>query len=444
MSSIGYFQLRLIKEIKFFFNSFKKEKNDIFRLDYFYLCPYGASKGTSRLIFFFKKFLSLKIYITATIKDIYKILRIGEFFIVNLNQNKKYNLIVFNWGELNNFDHQGNFHDKHFNVSSSKCPNVLWVIIYLNNKIPKKIGKNITLICNFKQFFNIKIILKIIFFTIFKKKNFRFFNQEFSYLTLLSNFFLKNTRNFINKNTQKVLMPYEGQPFQNAIFNKIHTYNKKIMTVGYVHSFPSGLPSNYIKRFGCPKKIIVAGEAQKLCFIKYLGWKKKEIQVLPSSRYLKVNKNRMKNSIYLPINFTNNNLIISSLKEIMMKQNIDLCKHKIKIHPHCLNSKKHQNLLLDIKSKIKNLNSSKELKKKDTSVFIGATASVIEALERGVDVYHICEIPEIEAYDEKVWKYLKSERINKNIFKYRIEKKNKLINFGKSLNLYKSYFSIIT
>ena len=48
-------------------------------------------------------------------------------------------------------------------------------------------------------------------------------------------------------------MPYEGQPYQNAIFKKTNERGKQIETVGYIHSFPIGLPSNLAKRPGHPK-----------------------------------------------------------------------------------------------------------------------------------------------------------------------------------------------
>ena len=70
-------------------------------------------------------------------------------------------------------------------------------------------------------------------------------------------------------------MPYEGQPFQNSIFMKIHQLNKKTETVGYVHSFPIGLPTNLIRRAGHPKKIIINSEAQEYCLRNSLCWKKK-------------------------------------------------------------------------------------------------------------------------------------------------------------------------
>ena len=155
-------QLKILKEIKFFFSKYEKCNDLISSLDYFYLCPYGANKGTSRLIFFFDKFLAVKTYIIATIKDLYQSLRIGKFFISNFDKNYQYKTIIFNWGTINDFDDNGNYYDKHFNVKSSSCKKILWVIVYLDNKIPERLSKNITLICNEKKLFNFNNIIDIL------------------------------------------------------------------------------------------------------------------------------------------------------------------------------------------------------------------------------------------------------------------------------------------
>ena len=86
-----------------------------------------------------------------------------------------------------------------------------------------------------------------------------------------------------------------------------------------------------------------------------------------------------------------------------------------------------------------NYSNSSKIKKTNVSIFIGPTASVVEALERNSTVFHICEIPELESYNKKIWKYICTSSIDRNIFKYKLEKKNKLIKFGKNVNLYKSY-----
>jgi len=441
MSLIENLQIDLLKRIKIFFSNYKKKKDIVSSLDYFYFCPYGDFKGTSRLIFFFNKILAIKIYIIASIKDFYNLLKIGKFSILNYNKNYQYKTIVVNWGKLNDFDTKGNFYDKHFNVKSYCCPNTLWVIVYLDNKIPNNIANNIALIIKEKKIFNFKKIIDILLTSIFKKKNINFINQEFSYSSILSNFFLDKTDNFLNKNIKKIIMPYEGQPFQNSIISRAHDYSNKIETVGYIHSFPSGLPSNYVKRYGSPKKIIVTSLAQKFCFNHHLGWKSNKIKILPSSRYLKNNKIDMRNKIYLPIYFSNKKLILSSIKKIILKEKINMKNFVIKNHPHCLQSKKHNAIIQDIKEIITKNSFLKKNDKNDYSIFIGATASVIEALERNTNVYHICENPILESYNKKIWKYINSYSIDSNIFKYTIQKKNKLINLGKSINLYKTYFN---
>ena len=50
-------------------------------------------------------------------------------------------------------------------------------------------------------------------------------------------------------------MPYEGQPYQNAIFKKTNERGKQIETVGYIHSFPIGLPSNLAKDLDIRKNL---------------------------------------------------------------------------------------------------------------------------------------------------------------------------------------------
>ena len=141
MNQIENKQNQKLNKSKNFLKNSKFFKREIIRLVYFYLCPFGISKGTAKLFFFFKKFLSLKIYFLATLKDLYQIVTSGQFFIVNQNNLKKFKTVVVNWGYKTNFDNKGNYYDRHFNVSSAKCLNVKWIIIYLDKQIPQKIKR---------------------------------------------------------------------------------------------------------------------------------------------------------------------------------------------------------------------------------------------------------------------------------------------------------------
>ena len=90
-----------------------------------------------------------------------------------------------------------------------------------------------------------------------------------------------------------------------------------------------------------------------------------------------------------------------------------------------------------IKYILKSTNQNKM--KKNLSIFIGATGSVIEALERKVQAIHICENPTLESYSKKLWKFIQVQKINSYVYKYNILKRNKLIKFGNNVNLYKKY-----
>ena len=147
----------------------------------------------------------------------------------------------------------------------------------------------------------------------------------------------------------------------------------------------------------------------------------------------------MSNKIFLPIQFNSTKLIFLTLKKLILKEKINISSIEVRNHPSCSGSRKHLILISKLK---KIINESKIYRKKKTniSIFIGPTGSIIEALERDVKVYHICEIPETECYNKKIWKYINTTQISEHLFQYKRIKKNKLINLSKSINIYKSYF----
>ena len=52
-------------------------------------------------------------------------------------------------------------------------------------------------------------------------------------------------------NLEKVIIPYEGQPFQQSVFTEIKMTKKEIETIGYDHSVPHSLPLNLFFKNGC-------------------------------------------------------------------------------------------------------------------------------------------------------------------------------------------------
>ena len=78
-------------------------------------------------------------------------------------------------------------------------------------------------------------------------------------------------------------------------------------------------------------------------------------------------------------------------------------------------SKKHidvKNEILLILKKFKKNFSSKSNQK--ISIFLGATSSVLEALENGCKVVHIVSDPVLESYSDKLWPSLKIKKISES------------------------------
>ena len=147
----------------------------------------------------------------------------------------------------------------------------------------------------------------------------------------------------------------------------------------------------------------------------------------------------MRNKIFLPIQLFDIKFILKNIKNLILNTKINFNKIEIKNHPSCSKSHKHLKLIKEIKNMI-NIQKFRKNKNKNISIFIGATGSVIEALERSVEIYHICENPEIEMYNSQIWKYIKTKKIEENIFKYTSVKKGLLINFANTKQIYKKYF----
>ena len=87
----------------------------------------------------------------ATIKDFYKLFKIGSFNFLPAKKIFNYETVIINWASKNDFKKDGSFYDKHFNINSSSCKNVHWVLIYSDYLLPEKLRDNISLIYNKKK-----------------------------------------------------------------------------------------------------------------------------------------------------------------------------------------------------------------------------------------------------------------------------------------------------
>ncbi len=348
----------------------------------------------------------------------------------------KYEKLIVTWAFKDNFDKKGNLIDRYLNIKSDKLNNTIWFVVYMSEKIPKKVGKNIILFTR-----NEKISLNFFKFFKFLISNFIFVFKDLNYfLCSVSNYnffsiqILNKLKPFFTPELKYLLMPYEGQPFQNNIIAFLK--NKKIKTqiIGYIHSPPLALPSNFIYKSFSPDKIILNGKDQIHCFTKLLGWKKSKIRLLPSFRFLK-SVTKVKNIIYLPFAVREPQIILRSLEYLTKNDYINIKNFKAKNHPASFNSKKNL-ILIETIQKLKKNNKINKFKKikGDYLIFIGNSGGIIEALERGSKVIQIVEFPLFDIYSSKIWPSIMRKKINENIYLYSLRKKGNLIKLGNKKN----------
>lgn len=436
--TVSNIQLELIDKAKKYLQKKSYENINVHNSGRCYFIAWAPTPGYAILKLWQKGFKTIFNYLKIFFKDIISISSFYNYYLINeLETNNKYNKIIVSWGLKNYFLSDGSYQDRYFKINSKDTNGALWFLIYDDKVLPEKINNNILIFTRSKNIFKhnffyfLKSIIKKIVSSKFSLK--KFFHRASGY-TEFSDIVWKELKEFIKDDINSIIMPYECQPFQNKIFKKIKKINSKIKTIGYVHAFPAGLPTNYIFRDGSPEKLIVSGDDQYYCFKKYLNWTSSQLKILPSTRYSKISEN-MSGYIYLPYDLPSTNIIIKSLQNLLSNNKVrDVANLVVKNHPLAKNSKKHLKIIREINNLLlKHKNSFLEDSYKNKlSIFIGSTSSPIEALERGVEVLHICDDPVFQSYSSTLWPSIKVKKIDENTYVYQLLKKGNLIQLGGS------------
>ena len=436
--TVSNIQLELIEKAKKYLEKKSTEDINVHSSPLCYFLAWTSTPGYAMLKLWEKGFKSIFSTFKIFFKDIISISSFYNYYLINeLESNKKYNKIIVSWGFKNYFLPDGSYQDRYFKINSNDTNDALWFLVYDDKILPEKINKNILIftrsknILKYNFFYFLKSILRKIILSKFSPK--RFFHKASGY-TEFSDIVWNELKGFINDDVNTIIMPYECQPFQNKIFKKIKKIDNRIKTIGYVHAFPAGLPTNYIFRDGSPEKLIISGTDQLYCFEKYLNWTNSQLKVLPSTRYSKNAKN-MSGYIYLPYDIPSIDIVINSLKNLLDNYGKKIISNLIvKNHPLPKDPKKNLKTIKDINNLfLEHKNSTlKESYKSNLSIFIGSTSSPIEALERGVEVMHICDDPVFQSYTSALWPSIKVKKINENTYKYQLLKKGNLIQLGES------------
>ena len=207
------------------------------------------------------------------------------------------------------------------------------------------------------------------------------------------------------------------------------------MTIGYLHSLLTPLPCELIYRSGAPDLLLVHGESQIKILQTILNWPKSKLLLIDSLRFRLNDSNSLSNKIFLPMTISNANLYIDEFKKLLVNSPVNyFSRFDIKNHPVMMNSKKHlylkrelENIMDLYNNRFTNTSSNKNI-----SIFFGVTAAIFEALEKGLNVIHICSDPVFESHSEKIWPNLKVKQLSKFVFHYNLVLPGKYIIFGQA------------
>ena len=433
---IGNQQTNIISFVKNYIFRCKKIGVDVANSSICYFINSANSPGAATLRNKFKGNKYFLKYLKVIFLNIFAISQLSNYYILKKEKNKKFKKLIISNSVRENFKKNGSYFDSYFQLNSRETKDCLWFLNCVDNFVPDKFDDNLIIFTKKNKLLNINLIFffKRLFKCLYQSKfSFKKVFNEFSFLSEFSNIIThKVLLEIKNGNFEKIINSYEAQPFQNNIFDKVKKINKKIKTIGFYHTTLHPMPTGLIYRSGSPDLLLISGNEQKKYLVKNLNWPNNKIKIIPSFRYKKNNMLNMSGFIFLPYDFFSSNKIIYQFKNYLKsKKNYSINFLKIRNHPHRSNSKKHlalikklEKVLVEYKNKF-----SKKIQRKN-SVFIGSTSSIILALELKVDVVHICEDPVFDSYSQRLWKGLKINHINDNMFEYRLKKRGSFIKFS--------------
>ena len=430
-------QENIVNFVKSEISKLHGKKTNLAKSAYSYFATFGKSIGLAKINLRHFSIFGLIEYFITILKDNINLIRSHNLEIINKNKHTKEKILLVSNASLRDFNSNGQYIDRYFRINSNDHKNIIFILHYLDTEIPLKVQSNIILFRYKKNNF-----FSGLFF--FLKEKFKNKNYETSSYSNFAEKICELIKKTINiSNLDKVIIPYEGQPFQQSVFAEIKMIKKEIETIGYDHSAPHSLPLNLFFRTGAPDTLIVNSKSQFENSVNFLNWPQERVKLAPSLRYKKNDKEDFKNKIFFPYQIFNPKIVLNEFSNFLSQQeDFSLNKLDIKMHPvspFIDKQKKLKNELLTIINKYGNKFNGKN-SNKDTSIFIGATTAIIVALEKNIRVFHLCDNPILDSYSNYMWPKLRINYISQYIFEYMVDEKNNFLTFGDNSEQFNTHY----
>ena len=437
-SKIGDEQLRILQEARNYLDNLSVEKADYTVSSLCYLNSWAPTVGNAKLRFLSCGFRASGCLLYSLAKNLLLISTLSEYVLDPAGSDwSGYDHLVVSWALESDFKNNGSYVDRYFKTCNRDTPRSLWLLISLDGYSPANVDKNIRV---FRRNpgatrYYIGFLMRRVYAAIISAHgNLKRAVHSCSATSVFAEIVADLFRNYLpGTSFRSVIVPYEAQPFQHAIFREAKRFSRQIETVGYLHSALAALPTDFIRRRNAPERLLVHGIGQRRTLEAYLGWKSNSVQVIPSLRYRWNSSSNMGGFVFLPYSFGKEDAILKAFKGFLTCSAEGSLVHlTVKNHPVMDASSRHRRLVRKLSAMIAQFSGkfSEASPGKALSVFIGATASVLEALERGIGVVHICSDPVFESHSETLWPLLEVHAICKNVFRYLLRKPSSYVQLG--------------
>jgi len=387
-----------------------------------YACTWSKGLSYGYLKFLsqknFQNFISLFFFF---LYEFASLIKNSNFSIKIFISKRNFKKLFLTWGQIESFNNKGIYFDSYFLKNSKKNSN-LWFILGDNKLENINKAQNCILFYKKNNFFLNIFNLKILFFGFFLSiKKFFHFSNYHSYIAVNLATSLVDE---IKKNKLKeIVMPYEGQIFQDYLIYKVKQSFPKIKVSCFAHS-SQPMPLHLIYKNIFIDTLYAHSENQLYHLNKKLLWPAHKLKLHKVTKFKKLNLNKFFNKIFLPYGLISIKVILDSLDFLAQRKIIDLNQYSVQNHPKAIYSEKHNQLIKKISEIKKNYKRVK--KKQKTTILIGATGAVPEALQSVDTVIHILDDLVLQSYTSFFWPDIDTIYINDNIVLYSTKNKKKL------------------
>jgi hypothetical protein len=334
--------------------------------------------------------------------------------------------LIVSWALPGDFDAEGHYQDRYLGLSTRESPATLWLLLLIEGAPPARLVQNVRVLHHDARGARARADAGA---PPSRPRARRFSGIVARAHSVADAVSLELRRAPI----RSVIVPYEGQPFQHALMLAAKRQRPNVATLGYMHTVIPAVPTEYIYRSGAPDRLLMNGPGQAEILCQQMGWPPERVHAVQSLRYMRDPEPAYAGCILLPYDCDADVMAGAFERYLRQAGAASMPAWQVRIHPVMISNPRHQALARRLLATVERHRDRVSLRAevaRQTIVF-GATAAVIEALERGFDVVHLCGAPLFEKYSAEIWRHLDVQELAPGAYRYRLRSPGAYIRFGR-------------